>query len=149
MNAEWFIAKFEFDFEANANWADYLAEIDDPDQELIRVFSHIINVHHIWIRRIIGKQIESNEWDSLDPRYFSRLNNQNFQETLDYLETLVDEQLIHYKDASGKIHEDLTDNLLYHILHHSAHHRGQLSLLAQQLKLDNRPALNFVGWRQK
>jgi len=148
MKAEWYAEKFQFDFEANANWADYLAEIDDPDQDLIRVFSHIINVHHIWIRRVTGKQVESYEWDSLEPRYFARLNNQNLQETLDYLETHIDDQLINYKDASGTMHEDLIDNLLYHILHHSAHHRGQLSAIAQLLKLDNRPVLNFVGWRR-
>ena len=147
MNTDWFEEKFQFDFEANAIWSNYFETQDTINDQLNRLYCHILNVHHIWIRRIQHKAIESNVWDVFEPRYFARLNHQNFQETLDYLAGSSTEELIRYTDSTGKQHEKLTSNILYHILHHSAHHRGQVALLAQQLNMHDRPSLNYISWR--
>lgn len=148
MLADWFEDKFNFDFEANAIWANFLDDFEEPDQEIVRIFSHIINVHHLWIRRIVNSPVESAAWDIFDSRYLSRLNQQNFQETQDFLANYSEDKLVSYTTTEGEQREELASSLLYHILNHSAHHRGQLALLAQQKKLDNRPESNFVGWRR-
>jgi uncharacterized damage-inducible protein DinB len=146
MHIAFFEDTFRFDFEANERWCNYLFEQETEYPELNRLMSHLLNAHHLWIRRIRGEEPESGVWDVFDSRYFARLNHQNYSETADFLEKHAESFLVHYTTTDRKHMEIPSEQLLFHILHHSAHHRGQLALLAAQHQLDNRPVHNYVSF---
>ena len=149
MNHAYFEDLFRFDFEANELWSNFIFEQEQEFLEMNRLMSHLLNAHHLWIRRVRGEEVESGVWDTFDARHFVRLNHQNYSETLDYLEQVREFQPVSYVGSDQNRYEIASDQLLYHILHHSAHHRGQLALLAGQHNLPNRPVHNFVSYAAK
>lgn len=149
MDHAYFEDLFRFDFEANELWSNFIFEQEQEFPEMNRLMSHLLNAHHLWIRRVRGEEVESGVWDTFEARHFVRLNHQNFSETLDYLERVREFQPVSYIGSDQNRYEIASDQLLYHILHHSAHHRGQLALLASQHNLQNRPVHNFVSYAAK
>lgn len=146
MHSDWLEDKFRFDFEANAAWTDFLSNvIDDPKPEIVRIISHILNVHHLWIRRIKDMPVESGGWDTFEPRHFSRLNYQNFQETIDLLSENGEDRIITYINSDNENMEKSMYDILYHILQHNAHHRGQVALLCSKERYENRPEVNYIS----
>jgi uncharacterized damage-inducible protein DinB len=149
MDTSFFEDSFRFDFHANELWGNYLLDQEGDFPDLNRIMSHLFNAHHLWIRRIRGEQVESGVWDIFEPRHFVRLNHQNFSETLDYLEHAKGDAMIRYTASDQQEYEIPASQLLYHILHHSAHHRGQLALLAAAQGLHEKPVHNYVGFVAK
>lgn len=120
--------KFEYDLQANLAWIHLLQKQDDASEYSLKTLSHIINVHHIWMSRLLGKPAESNVWDILPLMYMERLAQVNFLETQSYFQYDLESELIAYSDSEGKQKEKENLAILYHILNHSNYHRGQISL---------------------
>lgn len=130
---EFFKEKFEYDLHANRTWINQI-EVEDLSQDasIRKLISHVLNVHHIWIGRLIQKPIDSADWDILPSSHWEHFAQNNFFVTIDFLDqlqTLDDNQL----------------KILYHILNHSNYHRGQISLLIKQAGKTS-PNANFISF---
>jgi uncharacterized damage-inducible protein DinB len=147
MIKEFFQDKFDYDLQANLNWILTLEQHESSlDEFLLRSFSHLLNVHHIWNNRLMQSTPESNTWDLLPIEYFTRIAKLNHNETIDYLEKIELGEKIHYHSSEGiKIEKDDID-ILYHILNHSNYHRAQIALQLRELNIIP-PSLNFIVYR--
>lgn len=105
------------------------------DQEALIVpkieslFSHILNVHHIWNCRWNGVEPESNKWDHLPLRYWEELNRENSLVSLELLGALPSEN-----DFTAETLNQIM--MAQHILKHSVYHRGQIIAQMQFLHLE-------------
>lgn len=144
---EFFLDKFEFDFYSLKNWIRCIEEQEDSVSAFtIQSISHIVNVHHIWNSRLLKKTPESNEWDVLPVSFLTRLAQQNYLETLDFLEKNELSEKINYHSSEGiKLEKSIID-VLYHILNHSTYHRAQITMDLKQNKLQF-PSANFITYR--
>jgi uncharacterized damage-inducible protein DinB len=144
---EFFLDKFEYDFFATRNWIKCIEDQEDEVSDFIkRSISHIINVHHIWNARLLRRSVESDTWDVLPISYLNRLHEQNYRETVDYLEKYELEEKINYHSAQGvKLTKNVID-ILYHILNHSNYHRAQIVMDLKQHGLES-PSFNFISYR--
>jgi uncharacterized damage-inducible protein DinB len=124
---DFFVEKFELDYHSNELIVRSIEEQEDHlPTEVIAVFSHIINMHHIWLVRLTNGKAESDAWDKLPIAYLSDLNRHNYLETLQYIQELENHTL---KDKFSSNSSDFPLNsadVLFHILQHSAYHRGQV-----------------------
>ena len=144
---DFFIDKFEFDFYANKSLClNLLKNENQLNDFILRSTSHIINIHHIWNARLLGELPESNEWDKLPIDYFLKLNQSNYLTTIDYLENLELNEKVNYHDSEGILLKKNNSDILYHILNHSTHHRAQISLEMNRLKLLNSSS-NFIVYK--
>ena len=108
--------------------------------------SHIINVHHIWIARIMQERPESFTWDVLPLDFWIKLAQENYLKTINYLEHLEFSEKINYHDEKGlQISKDVID-ILYHILNHSNYHRAQISKELKTIGLPA-PSFNFISYK--
>lgn len=141
-----FLDKFEYDFRCNQQWCQSLLKQEDHLSDYIRKsMSHIINVHHIWISRIAGMDVESHSWDQLPAMHWEQLSQDNYNRTVAYLEELELTEKINYHDEQGiELSKDVTD-ILYHILNHSNYHRAQISRELRTLEL-HPPSFNFIAY---
>lgn len=142
-----FLNSFERDFYANQSIFESLIEQEEvlPDKAL-KLASHIINVHHIWLSELNAKKAESVAWDVLPIDYICVLNSQNYKETVHFIE---------FSDCSKFSNQDAAEStklfkeslhVLQHILGHSAYHRGQIVLLLKDNKLSY-PNMDWITIR--
>lgn len=141
---QFFAEKFEFDLYANLAWTKIFMENEDAlSPYLIKSMSHIINVHHIWNARLIGKVAESADWDLLPVDFMERLHQENYRQTINFLEHDSLENKVNYHDSEGVPLEKQTMDILYHLLTHSNYHRAQIAKEARDLGLPVASA-NFI-----
>lgn len=144
MIKDFFLDKFKFDFENNKKFIECIEELDfEVSNFVIRSFSHIINVHHIWISRLLNNELESHSNDILPLEYWMRLAHDNYLKSIDYIEKYELESKVNYHDSENVKYEKEVVDILYHILNHSNYHRGQI---AKELR-DNGttpPSFNFI-----
>ncbi len=143
---EFFIDKFEYDFRSNQKWVDILIKNEDELSDFAKKsMSHIINVHHIWISRIIDAKTESHIWDLLPINYWDQLMHDNLRKTIDYLEHIDNSEKINYHSEEGVQLSKNSIDILYHILNHSNYHRAQIAMELRNLDITP-PAFNFIAY---
>ena len=123
-----FLDKFEADFRSNQQWCALLEDNEgDLSDFAISSFSHIVNVHHIWISRISGLKIESHTWDQLPLEFLEKLCQENYLKTVDYLEKEELNNTVDYQSEEGANLSKTDVDILYHILNHTTYHRAQIA----------------------
>ncbi len=142
-----FLDKFEYDYFSNLKWIETLTEYEDAlNPFILKSFSHLVNVHHRWISRMIDQPSESDSWDLLPIDYWTALCQDNYRKTIDYLEHLELNEKVNYHSEEGvKMTKDAID-ILYHILNHSNYHRAQISREMRILGITP-PSFNFIAFR--
>jgi uncharacterized damage-inducible protein DinB len=100
---------------------------DELSPFILKSFSHIINVHHIWITRIEGEKAESHTWDHLPIDYWEKLSQENYLKTNDYLEKIELNNKVNYMSEEGVKIKKTDIDILYHLLNHSTYHRAQIA----------------------
>lgn len=142
-----FLEKFEYDFYASKNLIEHIEQQESFVSSFVfKSFSHIINVHHIWLSRLKGSKAESNFWDELPLFYFQKLLEANYTETIDFIERIELENKINYHSSEGVEFTKSMNDVLYHILNHSNYHRAQIIM---DLKNNNLavPSFNFITFK--
>ena len=143
---EFFIDKFEYDFRSNQKWVEVLAKNEDDLSDFIRKsMSHIINVHHIWISRILEEKPESHSWDLLPVRFWDQLLCDNLRKTTEYLENFEFSEKINYHSEEGVQLSKTAIDILYHILNHNNYHRAQIAMELRNLGISP-PSFNFIAY---
>lgn len=146
MITDFFLDKFEYDFRCNQRWIETLKKHEDTLSDfVVKSFSHIINVHHIWIHRVLEQDIESHTWDMLPIEFWEKLTQENHAKTIDFLEKQELTQKVHYTSEEGVHFEQEIIDILYHILNHSNYHRAQISRELRLLQIQP-PAFNFIAF---
>lgn len=122
---------------------------------ILGLLNHILLTDIIWMKRILGffpdlekiaksapniqfKPSPDLNWKSLD----------EFKPIRDHMDDLIKEmveefseeqynQRVTYKDLKGKKQNKIVYHILLHLFNHQTHHRGQVALLLDQLKIEN------------
>jgi uncharacterized damage-inducible protein DinB len=144
---DFLLDKFEYEFHAVKLWIECIEEQEDQVSDFVkRSISHIIDAHHIWNSRLLGRRAESELWDTLPIRFLQKLNQQNYREVLDYMENFELGEKVNYHSSEG-IRFDRTDlDILFHVLNHSVYHRAQIVLDLKQQNLKY-PSFQFITFR--
>lgn len=100
----------------------------------LEVFSHIVNVHEIWLNRIGNTNDRSlRAWNFHDQVDLALLNDNNYYVTIGYLASESYgrnlEWAFEYTDHEGSLRRSMLVEAYFHILSHSSYHRGQAALL--------------------
>lgn len=144
---DFFLDKFEYDFFATKNWISSIeAQENQVSPFVLRSISHIINVHHIWNRRLLQQKSESELWDVLPVSYLLKLHQENYRETVNFLEKFELEEKIKYHSSEGVQLVKSSIDILYHVLNHSNYHRAQIVMDLKQNNL-KAPIFNFISYR--
>lgn len=146
MITAFFLDKFEYDFRCNQRWIEILQKHeDDLTPYIFKSFSHVVNVHHIWMHRLLEIPAESFTWDLLPIDYWEPLAQENHLKTIDFLEKQELNNKINYTSEEGIAYEKEIIDILYHILNHSNYHRAQISRDLRTLDIQP-PAFNFISF---
>jgi len=122
---------FRYNHWANHRLLDQVAKCYTPP--VARLFSHSVNAHHIWNHRILGTMERLTVWSLHDLETVRTYEEANHSETLELLKSSNLENVVHYRNSKGEEFQSAIQDILFHVINHSTHHRGQiLTLLRQQ-----------------
>lgn len=135
---------FETLFQYNQHCNQQLAGIAEReskriDAKSVALLSHILNAHHIWNNRILGRKTEYGVWDNHAIDSFAAIDLRNHDETRDILATGNLANEIAYRTTAGKPFVNTIRDTLFHVINHSTYHRGQLALLFRQNGIEPLP----------
>lgn len=137
------------------NWANHriletLQSVEDENQEVIRLFSHILFAEKVWLTRLQG--LDSSRlplWSDVDIEVCVELVMHNGESITTFLSNLAEndlDKLISYKNSSGKKFENSVRDILTHVALHGQYHRGQINsrLRANDIEPVNVDFITFV-----
>lgn len=102
-----------------------IEKVPEKSQEL---FSHILNAHHIWNARILGRPLDFGVWDKHAIKDWADIHYENQRSSFD-ITTNADnfEKRIDYENTEGRLFTNTLQDMLFHIINHSTNHRGQIA----------------------
>lgn len=135
-------------------WANYrvlksIEEVGSDQQELLKLYSHILSAQTIWLNRI--KDLPTSPFPVWQEYKLSELKTMT-EESSDYwndymghhkLETF--EEMIFYTDTEGKKHENTIREIITHMVNHSTYHRGQVARAMRTKGLEP-PVTDYIAY---
>ena len=118
------------------NWANQciletLQSIEDENQEINRLFSHILFAEKVWITRLRGLDSSGLPiWLDVDMEVCAELVMHNEKSLTTFLTNLVNsdlDKLIIYSNSKGTEFKNSIRDILTHIAMHGQYHRGQIN----------------------
>lgn len=113
-----------------------------------RLFSHILNAHHIWNNRIQPKMKPNSVWEVHNVESFASIDRYNYEYSIHLLETIDMETLICYRNSKGQAFESSPRDILFHIINHSTYHRGQIALELRKSDVEPLPT-DFIFYKRE
>jgi uncharacterized damage-inducible protein DinB len=98
-----------------------------PEAE--KLFSHVLNAQHIWMKRIIYEPQEYSPWQIHDRSLFEKIHLENFLLICKVFKEADPEETISYKNSKGEEFTSKVNDIFFHVLNHSTYHRGQIATL--------------------
>lgn len=112
---------------------------EDPDQEMVGIFAHMITAIEVWMDRVEGIK----QPYTLFPTWTLEEVQSRHEESLTRIKRIVEttpmSYEVHYKTSEGTEFCNSLGEILLHIHSHSAYHRGQI---AQDIRRKGREYLD-------
>lgn len=118
---------FDYNFHCNKKIIQQCGSLDQVPENCQRLFSHVLNAHHIWNHRLLGKPSEFGVWDMLPFEKWEDTHYDNQRTSFEILTNTDDfAKRVEYETSQGRIFSNEIKDILFHIINHSTHHRGQI-----------------------
>lgn len=119
----------DYNFYCNKKLIDTYSAIDVIPEKSLVLFSHILNAHHIWNARIRERKAEYKVFQVHEPEAWGDIHYENQRNSFDITSNTDDfEKRIDYENSEGRLFTNTIQDMLFHIINHSAHHRGQIAM---------------------
>ncbi|MHA7829823.1 MAG: DinB family protein [Flagellimonas sp.] len=139
---------FDYNFFCNKKIIEQCSGLDQVPDNCIRLFSHILNAHHIWNHRILGAPTVFGVWDEHQLNAWQDIHYNNQRTSFEIVSnTDTFEKRVEYMNSAGKTFSNELKDILFHIINHSTHHRGQIMMELRNAGLAPEP-LDYVHYKR-
>ena len=120
---------FDYNFFCNKAIIGFAKENGQLPEKSQELFNHILIVHHRWNALLaktkptleMGQEIATETWE--DIHYDNQRTSFEIITNTDDFELRVD-----FEDGDGRLFTNTVQDILFHIVNHSSHHRGQIMM---------------------
>ncbi|MBG50149.1 MAG: damage-inducible protein DinB [Pseudozobellia sp.] len=120
---------FDYNYFCNKKLIEYCDSLDTVPEKSIGLFSHVLNAHHIWNARLRQEKSLYTVFQVHEISNWSEIHYENQRASFDITsETENFEKRIDYENSEGRLFTNTIQDVLFHIINHSAHHRGQIAM---------------------
>lgn len=120
---------FDYNFYCNKKLIDTYSTIEVLPEKSKSLFSHILNAHHIWNARIHQRKPDFGVWQMHEINAWGDIHYENQRSSFEITSNTDDfEKRVDYENSEGRLFTNTVQDMLFHIINHSAHHRGQIAI---------------------
>ena len=139
---------FDYNFYCNKKLIEECNKLEHVPEKSISLFSHVLNAHHLWNSRIIGKPAEYGVWQLHEVKDWGDIHYENQRSSFEITTNADDfEQRIDYENSEGRLFTSTLQDILFHIINHSTHHRSQIAMDFRSNELEPIP-LDFIFYKR-
>jgi uncharacterized damage-inducible protein DinB len=114
---------------------DALCKAKRSTEQLDTLYAHILDVKRARLAQVLDEPIEALglRFESTPPAFFLEATQELFERYAEFISIYSHkfESIITSHNADGEAFSQTALDVILHVLHHGAHHRGQFALLAR------------------
>ena len=140
----------DYELWANLRLIDALTPIANPPERAIAVMGHILAAQHVWYGRLMQESVIMSIWEVIPVSWMIETAERQHQKAVSYARILTPKKLtqpIEYTNSKGITYHNTPLDILTHMSHHAAYHRGQVVQLIRPL-LNEAPVTDFIVWKR-
>ncbi|GMN10230.1 hypothetical protein MTsPCn9_13550 [Croceitalea sp. MTPC9] len=139
---------FDYNFYCNKKLIEKFLELDKVPKKSSTLFSHLLNAHHIWNMRLLGKESKYEVWQEHKVKDWEDIHYENQRTTFEIITNTEDfEKRVDYETTEGRVFANDLKDILFHIINHSTHHRGQILADFRANKIDPE-GLDYIHYKR-
>jgi uncharacterized damage-inducible protein DinB len=118
---------FDYNYFSNKQLITVCSTLEEVPSKSGELFNHILNAHHIWNARILERPAEFDVWQNHEMEAWEEIHYDNQRSSFEIItNTEFWERRIKYENSEGAHFSSSLQDILFHIINHSTHHRGQI-----------------------
>lgn len=136
---------------ANLRVIDALETLENPPSRAIAVMGHILSAQHVWFNRMTKEAAYVAIWEDIPISWMAETAERQHRKLVSYLTALAEPELLQsfdYTTSKGDPYQSTLIDMLTHMSHHAAYHRGQIVQLIRPL-LKEAPVTDFIVWARE
>ena len=119
---------FDYNFYCNKKLIESCSGLKKVPERTMQLFSHILNAHHIWNARLQESEAQYGVWDVHPIEKWEELHYENQRTSFELISNATSfEKRISYRTTEGQLYTNSLQDILFHIINHSTHHRAQIT----------------------
>lgn len=139
---------FDYNFYCNKKVIETSLAADKVPKRSKELFSHILNAHNIWNKRLLDEDREFDVWQMHEVKDWEDIHYENQRTTFEIITNSDDfTKRVDYKTTEGRVFASEVKDILFHIINHSTHHRGQITTDFRKSKIEPVP-LDYIFFRR-
>ncbi|GAB4011469.1 damage-inducible protein DinB [Spirosoma sp. KCTC 42546] len=145
------IQLLNYELWANLRVIGSLETIQNPPARALAVMGHILSAQHVWLGRITNESVFVSIWEDIPVSWMAETAERQHRQLTSYLDGLAESDLgktIAYKNSQGVAYQNTLLDLLTHMSHHAAYHRGQVVQLIRPMVAEA-PVTDFIVWKRE
>lgn len=120
---------FDYNFHCNKKLIEKCLALNTVPQRTVILFSHILNAHHVWNARILGKASKFEIWQEHEIKDWADIHYENQRSSFEIVSNANNfDKRIDYENTEGRLFTNTLQDILFHIINHSTNHRGQIAV---------------------
>lgn len=145
---------FYRDFLAYDLWCNHrvlaaLRGTEEPPEDAVRLFAHILGAQRLWLKRMVGEDYTGlTPWPELTLEECAELMEDLYGRLTSYLDGLNDfllDDTITYTTTKGEPFTTSIRDILTHVNNHSTYHRAQIARALRQNTIMP-PVTDFIAY---
>jgi len=139
---------FDYNFYSNKKLIEQCEAMEKVPEKSVELFSHILNAHHIWNHRIVGRPPEFAAWHLHCLEDWGDVHYENQRTSFEIIRNADDfNKRIDYENSQGRTFANDLKDILVHIINHSTHHRGQILMDFRNSGMEPEP-LDYIFYKR-
>jgi uncharacterized damage-inducible protein DinB len=139
---------FDYNFYCNKQLIEGCTLMENVPERTMALFSHILDAHHIWNARMVKKKPEFAVWQLHELKDWANIHYENQRNSFEIIMNADDlGKRLEYENTQGRTFTNTLQDMLFHIINHSTHHRAQISTDFRNNGLEPLP-MDFTSYKR-
>lgn len=133
---------------ANQRIIEAIGNLDNPPARAVAVMGHILSAQQIWLSRIMNEPAYVAIWEDIPVSWMGETAERQHRKLVSYISALAEADLLQsfsYVTSQGTPFDSTLIDILTHMSHHAAYHRGQVVHLIRPMA-GEAPVTDFIVW---
>jgi len=139
---------FDYNFYCNKKIIETCGDLKKVPKKSQELFSHILNTHHIWNKRLLNEDPVYGEWQSHKVKHWGDIHYENQRTTFGIMTNTDDfNKRIDYKTVEERVFGNVLKDILFQIINHSTYYRGQIFMDLKKHKVELGP-IDYIFYKR-